>query len=77
MGTTKRRKTALKRDFGCPLTRNNSPWCFSLCEPDEQGVGECGRHALHAMMGRTQKAILREKLREAAEQDRARLGAEA
>lgn len=71
MRTLKRRKTALKRDFGCPLTRNNTPWCFALCKPDDEGRGECGRFAHHAVMGRTQKAILKETLREAAEQDRA------
>jgi hypothetical protein len=70
VGTLKRRKTAFKRNFGCPLTRNNSPWCFGLCQPDEEGRGECGRWAHHAVLGRTQRAILKEKLRRLAEEDR-------
>ena len=43
--------------LGCPLTRNRSPWCFRLCTPDDEGHGQCGRVAPHALKGRTQVAI--------------------
>ena len=44
--------------LGCPLTRNHSPWCFRLCEPDVEGHGHCGRIAPHALTGRIQAGIL-------------------
>jgi uncharacterized protein (TIGR00369 family) len=44
--------------LGCPLTRNRSPWCFRLCEPDVEGHGHCGRVAPHALKGRIQAGIL-------------------
>jgi uncharacterized protein (TIGR00369 family) len=43
--------------LGCPLTRNHSPWCFRLCEPDVEGHGHCGRIAPHALTGRIQAGI--------------------
>ncbi len=45
------------RFLGCPLTKNNTPWCFALCEPDNEGIGECGRTAPHSMKSRIQKGI--------------------
>jgi len=51
----------------CPLLRYRNCWCRGLCAPRE-GIGECGRPAPHAMMGRTQKAIAQ---RLAMKQDRA------
>jgi uncharacterized protein (TIGR00369 family) len=44
--------------LGCPLTRNRSPWCFRMCEPDLEGHGHCGRIAPHALKGRIQAGIL-------------------
>jgi acyl-coenzyme A thioesterase PaaI-like protein len=43
--------------LGCPLTRNRSPWCFRLCDPDENGAGECGRVAPHGFKSRIQMGI--------------------
>jgi hypothetical protein len=44
--------------LGCVMTRNRSPWCFRICQPDNEGIGQCGRYAPHAMMGRIQLGIL-------------------
>jgi acyl-coenzyme A thioesterase PaaI-like protein len=43
--------------LGCPLTRNRSPWCFRLCDPDVRGHGHCGRIAPHSFAGRIQAGI--------------------
>jgi hypothetical protein len=48
--------------LGCPLTRSRSLWCHGICKP-KKGVGLCGRVAPHAVVGRTQEAILRHKIR--------------
>jgi hypothetical protein len=45
------------RYFPCPRTANRTLLCFSLCRPVD-GMGECGRAAGHAQLGRTQLAIL-------------------
>ena len=42
--------------WGCPLTKNRSPWCHRLCHP-KNGIGVCGRIAPHALRGRTDLAI--------------------
>lgn len=47
---------------GCPLTKSRTAWCHGVCSPVE-GLGVCGRIAPHALLGRTQKAILRHRLR--------------
>lgn len=47
---------------GCPMVRYRAAWCMSLCEPI-RGIGTCGRLAPHAMLGKTQKAILQYKNR--------------
>ena len=47
---------------GCPKTRNRSCWCYALCTP-KAGLGYCGRPAAHALLGRTQQAILAHKLK--------------
>lgn len=44
---------------GCPLTRNRSPWCFRLCEPDGDGIGRCERVAPHGLKGHTARSIER------------------
>jgi hypothetical protein len=46
--------------LGCPLTKSRSLWCHRLCVP-VKGIGLCGRIAPHAVVGRTQEAILRYK----------------
>jgi len=43
--------------FPCPRTANRSQLCFALCRPVD-GMGDCGRAAGHAQLGRTQLAIL-------------------
>jgi hypothetical protein len=48
--------------FPCPRTSYRSQLCFALCRPVD-GLGECGRSAGHAQLGRTQRAILNAKLR--------------
>ncbi len=45
--------------LGCPLTRNRTPWCFRLCDPDDQGHGRCGRVAPHGLTGSTHASILK------------------
>ena len=47
--------------WGCPKTKNRSPWCHAWCTP-QRGVGACGRIAPHALMGITQQAILSHKM---------------
>ncbi|MFO7654590.1 MAG: hypothetical protein R6X25_12335 [Candidatus Krumholzibacteriia bacterium] len=49
--------------LGCPLTRNRTPWCFRLCEPDAAGHGRCGRVAPHTLRGTIQLAIERHEQR--------------
>ena len=44
------------------MVRYRAAWCRYLCDPI-QGRGSCGRLAPHAMLGKTQKAILRHKKR--------------
>jgi hypothetical protein len=51
------------RYFPCPLTGNRTQLCFALCRPVE-GMGDCGRAAGHAQLGRTQLAILAYSRRE-------------
>jgi hypothetical protein len=43
--------------LGCPLTRNLSPWCYHLCQPDNGGIGRCGRQAPHGVKSKVQIAI--------------------
>ena len=45
------------RYLGCPMTKNNSPWCFRMCEPEGNGKGQCGRPAPHAIRSRIQLSI--------------------
>jgi hypothetical protein len=47
-----------RKEWGCPLTKNRSNWCYQICVP-RNGCGECGRVAPHNMLGRTRMAILR------------------
>ena len=49
-----------RRLRGCPLTRNLSGWCHGYCAPHE-GKGLCGRVAPHALVGRTQVAIIKQQ----------------
>lgn len=65
-------RPAFRREWGCPLTKNRSPWCFRLCIP-VAGHGECGRIAPHSLVGRTERAILLYKAeQEAAQRDAGR-----
>ena len=43
--------------LGCPLTLNLSPWCYHLCQPDNDDRGRCGRQAPHSVKSKVQKAI--------------------
>jgi hypothetical protein len=50
------------------MVGHQASWCRGLCRPLD-GHGICGRLAPHAMLDRTQRAILRYKLaQEAARQ---------
>ncbi len=51
-------KRVFRREWGCPLTKNRSSWCFHLCDP-VGGLGFCGRIAPHALTGRTLRALER------------------
>lgn len=44
--------------LGCPLTKNRSPWCFRICNPNADGQGRCGRVAPHTIKGRIQQGIV-------------------
>ena len=52
--------------FPCPRTGNRTLLCFALCRPVD-GMGDCGRAAGHAQLGRTQLAILEHSRRLARE----------
>ncbi len=56
------------RAWGCPLTKNRTPWCFRLCTP-VAGQGFCGRVAPHSVTGRTDRALLNYVLRQEASFD--------
>ncbi len=43
--------------LGCPLTKNRSPWCFRMCQPNADGTGLCGRVAPHGFKSRIQLGI--------------------
>jgi cysteine desulfurase / selenocysteine lyase len=51
-----RARSALRKPWGCPLTKNRTPRCFGLCVPAGT-KGLCGREAAHALTGRTGDAI--------------------
>jgi hypothetical protein len=46
----------------CSRTANRTSLCFRLCRP-VAGHGDCGRIAGHALLGRTQLAILESRRR--------------
>ena len=48
--------------LGCPLTKNNSPWCYRMCKPGPNGIGDCGRLAPHSMKSRIQLGIEKHKM---------------
>ncbi len=56
-----------RREWGCPMTKNRSSWCFGMCVPQD-GKGDCGRIAPHSLIGRTERAIIRYRARKAEEQ---------
>ena len=56
------KKSFSRKEWGCPRTKNRSNWCHAWCMP-KAGIGDCGRVAPHALLGRTQQAILSHKLR--------------
>jgi hypothetical protein len=43
--------------LGCPMAKGVVSLCRGLCVPID-GKGTCGRLAPHALVGRTQRAIL-------------------
>jgi hypothetical protein len=49
----------------CARTANRTSLCFRLCRP-VVGLGECGRVAGHAHLGRTQLAIVAQRRRDRA-----------
>ena len=62
--------------LGCPLTKNQSGWCFRICKP-KNGLGFCGRPAPHVLRGRIQRGIDRYKKDQAEAKARAEAQAEA
>ncbi len=54
------------KTIDCPLNGHQVSWCRGLCEPSALGKGLCGRDAPHAMVGRTQAAIIAFKAKERA-----------
>jgi hypothetical protein len=56
------------RYFPCLRTANRTQLCFALCQP-VGGMGDCGRAAGHAQLGRTQLAILEHSRRRQAAAD--------
>jgi len=44
--------------LGCPMTKNQTPWCFRMCKPNADGAGFCGRLAPHGFKGRIQQGIV-------------------
>jgi hypothetical protein len=57
-----------RRKWGCPMTKNRTPWCFALCTP-VRGTGFCGRVAPHSLMGRTDRALRNYRDRQKAKRD--------
>lgn len=55
---------------GCPLTKNNSKWCFRLCEFDENERGICGRIAPHSVKSAVQVAIMEHNKKKQKEQEK-------
>jgi hypothetical protein len=55
-----RKHLSNRKEWGCPLTKNRSNWCYKMCAPKD-GIGYCGRVAAHGILGRTQSAILAHK----------------
>lgn len=47
-----------RKEWGCPMTKNRSGWCFGMCVPHD-GEGACGRIAPHSLIGRTDRALIR------------------
>jgi hypothetical protein len=66
MRTVRLKKSFTRKEWGCPRTKNRSNWCHAWCTP-RAGIGDCGRVAPHALLGRTQQAILSHKLRQGQE----------
>ena len=52
--------------LGCPMTRNRSPWCFRMCNPNTDGAGLCGRVAPHGFKSHIQQGIEDFKKKQAA-----------
>lgn len=52
------RMSASRGNWGCPLTRSRTNWCYRMCVP-VNGLGLCGRIAPHTLRGRTDLAIER------------------
>jgi hypothetical protein len=52
-----RKNLTTRKEWGCPLTKNRSNWCYKMCVPKD-GTGQCGRVAPHGILSRTQAAIL-------------------
>ncbi len=59
---TSKPKSPQSRTNRCRATKGLTKWCFGVCQP-VRGIGFCGRAAPHALRGRTQQAIARQKAR--------------
>ena len=58
LGPKRNRRLPAFTVLRCPMVGHQASWCRGLCRPLE-GRGICGRLAPHAMLDRTQRAILR------------------
>jgi hypothetical protein len=66
-GKVVRKQSANPNYTWCSRTANRTSLCFRLCQPTK-GMGECGRVAGHAQLGRTQLAILAQRRRDRVKQ---------
>jgi hypothetical protein len=64
-GKIVRGRSAAPNYTWCTRSMNRTSLCFRLCRP-VAGKGECGRIAGHALLGRTQLAILESRRRQRA-----------
>jgi hypothetical protein len=65
--TRKLEVSAVPQYFRCPRAGSRTHRCYAICVP-VAGLGDCGRVAGHAQLGRTQQAILDRRRRDRLEQ---------
>ena len=55
--------------LGCSVTKDQTPWCRSVCTPIE-GKGQCGREFPALMEGRIQEAVRNYRLQQLAVEEK-------